>query len=149
MDKTYDLTEKQLKEIVTESVKIILKEGKDYLYGINPEGDSSIGHEQNIEGADIKINSGGTLHIAKCTKCGDIYTAVDSNGHRLSIPVQSVEPLLNGESVEAILESDEDEEEYSVFITLEHPSEFQTMEKYMNDIGNEMPIFANTRMGDI
>ena len=55
MDKIYDLTEKQLKEIVMESVKSILKEGKDYLYGINPEGDSSIGHEQNIEGADIKI----------------------------------------------------------------------------------------------
>jgi hypothetical protein len=149
MDRTYDLTEKQLKEIVMEAVKIVTKEGKDYLYGVNPEGDQTIGQKQNIEGCDIKINSAGTLHIVKCTKCGNMYTAVDTNGHRLDIPVENIEEFLNGESIEATLENDEEGEDYIVFITLEHPSEFQTIEKYRKDINSERPIFGNTKMGDI
>lgn len=149
MAKVLNLTESQLHQVVMEAAKQILKEHGDFLYGVNPEGDDSLGMEQNIEGADIRINNAGTIHVEKCTKAGNVYTAVDNEGHRICIPVDKVEELMNGDKVNASLET-EDGEEYEVFISIEHPSEFQKFEKFMKDreTDPDHAIFGSSKIGD-
>lgn len=146
MKKTYDMTIDQIHEVVMESVKRIIFENKDFLYGINPEGRFGIGYEQSIENADLRINNAGTIHVLKCTKAGNVYTAVDDNDHRISIPVDRVEELLDGKQIPASLESGEDE--YEVYVSIAHPSPYNKVQKYLDDVATdqEHPIFGNSKL---
>lgn len=144
----YTFTEKQLKNVIAEAVKIYLKEEEDaYLYGAKPDGNIPMDMEKNLEGADIQINSAGTVHIEKCEIENGMVAMYDNNGRRLKFKEEDVEKLLDGENVEAELQSYESDDTYDVFISIAHASDNQRIMRYMRDRQRgDSPIFGGSKL---
>lgn len=140
------MTDGLLREIVTEAVKIYIKEEEGaWLYGAKPQGNIPMELEKNLEGADIRINSAGTLHIERAEMCGGACCLYDGNDRELRIAPGDIEKLLDGEDVNATLEYGDDK--YDVYVTIAHASDNQRIMRYMRDLQRgDRPIFGNSKI---
>jgi len=143
----YTLTERQLSSILSEAVKIYLMEEEDaYLYGAKPEGNIPMDIEKNLEGADIQINSAGSIHIERCECEGDTVKMYDANDREVSFNRNDMDSLLNGEKIRAVLLTPDDTS-YDVFISIAHASGNQRIMRYMRDLQRGgKPIFGGSKM---
>lgn len=144
----YTFTEKQLKNVIAEAVKIYLKEEEDaYLYGAKPDGNIPMDMEKNLEGADIQINSAGTIHIEHCETEDNHIKMYDDDERELIINTEDVEKLLDGETVEAELRTYSPYNVYEVFISIAHASDNQRIIRYMRDRQRgDSPIFGGSKL---
>jgi len=144
----YTLTERQLSSILSEAVKIYLMEEEDaYLYGAKPEGNIPMDIEKNLEGADIQINSAGSIHIERCESKGGTVKMYDANDREVSFDKNDMDSLLNGEKINAVLQTPDGETRYDVFISIAHASGNQRIMRYMRDLQRGgKPIFGGSKM---
>lgn len=143
----YTLTERQLSNILCEAVKIYLMEEEDaYLYGAKPDGNIPMDIEKNLEGADIQINSAGSIHIERCESKGDTVKMYDDNDREVSFGRNDIDSLLNGEKINAMLLTP-DGTSYDVFISIGRASGNQRLMRYMRDLKRGgSPIFGGSKM---
>jgi len=143
----YTLTERQLTDVLSEAVKIYLREEEDaYLYGAKPDGNIPMDIEKNLEGADIQINSAGSIHIERCKSEGDTVKVYDANDREVSFSRNELESLLNGEKINAVLLTPDDTS-YDVFISIAHASGNQRIMRYMRDLQRgDKPIFGGSEI---
>lgn len=144
----YTLTERQLSNILCEAVKIYLREEEDaYLYGAKPNGNIPMDITKNLEGADIQINSAGSIHIERCESDGGTVKMYDTEDREVSFKVSDMKSLLNGEKINAVLLAPDSGTSYDVFISIAHASGNQRIMRYMRDLqrGNN-PIFGGSNI---
>ena len=144
----YTFTERQLASVITEAVKIYLKEEDDaYLYGAKPDGNIPMEAAKNLEGADIQINSAGTLHIERCEEKENTITMFDTQDREVRFKSMDMDRLLNGEKVNAVLLAYDGGTPYDVFISIAHASDNQRVMRYMRDLQRwGHPIFGGSKI---
>ena len=135
MKKVINITEKELRNIISESVKRIIKESEfsEPLYGASIGGDNiPMSSEANIEGAKLKINNAGSVYIVKAERDGENIVCHSDNGYKIIYDLWNEGELMEGDKINAIL-FDQSGEEYSVFISIDSASPNGKITKYLRN----------------